>query len=142
MTVVDVCSICDGFAWVPEMNAGENWYQKDWRLLLDSSVKWRRCPQCGDDQPFMKQLHIDLSKVLLQRIEKEATDAAACGLWLTGILKNGMTICRWKDIACVLCDEQADRWKIFSVMGVTDELSRDQCQFFLRQAGAPELPTL
>lgn len=144
-TVSENCPICDGFAWIPDGDTdavAEHWYQKDWRLLLDSSVQWRRCPQCGNDQPFMKRLHIDLSKVLLQRIEQEVSDCADCGLWSTGILNNGMTICRWQDIACVLCDEQEDRWKIFSVMGVTDELSRAQCQFFLSQAGSPELPTL
>ena len=136
------CSYCDGFHWVPEGEAGKQWYQRDWRLLLDSSVKWTRCPECGQDQPFMKQLHLDLSKVLLQRIDQELSDRAANGLWLTGLLDKGQHMCRWKDIACVWMDEAADRWMIFSVMGVTDVLSREQCNFFLSQAGAPPLPSI
>ncbi len=135
------CSYCDGFHWVPEGSVSKNWYQHDWRLLLDSSTKWIRCPQCGDNQPFMKQLHLDLSKVLLQRIEQEMDDREANGLWLVGKLENDQRICRWKDIACILTDEVSDTWMIFSVMGVTDELTRDQCNFFLSQAGAPALPS-
>ena len=135
------CNYCDDFHWVPQVDEAKDWYQKDWRVLLDSSVQWRRCPECGDDQPFMKQLHLDLSKVLLARIEEELSEHAANGLWLTGLLKNGQHVCRWKDIACVWLDEVKDTWKIFSVMGVTDELSREQCNFFLHQAGAPVLPS-
>ena len=75
-----VCSYCDGFHWVPEGDESRTWYQRDWRLLLDSSIKWLRCPECGQDQPFMKQLHLDLSKVLLQRIEQEMSDRDANGI--------------------------------------------------------------
>lgn len=135
------CSYCDDFHWVPQVEDEKNWYQTDWRLLLDPGIHWRRCPECGDDQPFMKQLHLDLSKVLLARIQEELSEHAANGLWLTGLLGNGQHVCRWKDIACVWVDEVKDTWKIFSVMGVTDELTRDQCNFFLSQAGAPFLPT-
>lgn len=135
------CATCDGFGWRPE-GAESGWYGRDWRLLLDPTVEWERCPDCGDPRPPMVQLHERLARAALARIDASVADWEHRGAWRRGVDGDGQVVYRWRDIACVLPGSllAPHAFVLISPLGVQRDLGPSLVRDHLRRLGAPELP--
>jgi hypothetical protein len=136
------CPLCSGFGWVPLDRADpSNWYQRDWRVLLDPTVAWGRCPHCRKPVDLTR-LHDDLAAIMLQKLQQEVADWVPDGPWLVGVLDGFRRVYRWQDLACLCRSVQPRRWAVLSTGGVSDDLDDTACRRLLRKAGAPVLRVL
>ena len=135
------CPACDGFGYHPE-GASEHWYERDWRLILDPTVRWVTCTVCGGlaEDPHA-HLHQQLSALLVKRVDSATTVWESYGGWQRTTLNNGQIVWRWKDVHVVPFGPWNERHDclLISSMGVSHnepaELSR-----YLQELGAPLMP--
>ncbi|MFW5846420.1 MAG: hypothetical protein ACOCXJ_09360 [Planctomycetota bacterium] len=134
------CRHCSGFGWLPQ-HAASGWYERDWRLLLDPTVVWQRCPRCHD-QADLARLHDSLSLLMMRRLDQEVAQWSQDGVWRVGVLDGVRRVYRWQGIACVCNTVEPRRWLVLSAGGVASELDDQACQRLLAAAGAPPLRVL
>ena len=134
------CAHCDGFGHVPE-GVATGWYARDWRLLLDPTVRWLPCPTCADSQPVLVRVHERLSRVLIDRLDSQVVEWHPAGGWRSGTTGDGQAVWRWRDVAVLPPGPMTDHhgWMLVSSMGVQRALARDECGELLRRMGAPAL---
>jgi hypothetical protein len=138
------CVCCSGFGWVPDDRPDPSgWYEQDWRLMLDPSQGWARCPRCrADEAPGLTRLHDDLARVLMRRLDREVTIWSDDGPWKVGLVDDFRRVYRWRDLACVCRQNEPRRWIVLSGGGVSHDLDDGHCRIILREAGAPPLRVL
>lgn len=133
------CPRCCGFRYEPE-GAAPGWYERDWRLLLDPTVAWRPCPDCGDPLPGLARLHEALGGLLVRRLEAAGRDARDLGGWRIARLNEGRVLHRWRDLAVVSPGADGGGWLLISRHGVLRDLDRLTLAHHLHEGGAPDLP--
>ncbi len=133
------CPRCSGFGWVPTQGPS-NWYEHDWRLMLDPSVAWEPCPRCRSEHPLAR-LQRNLARMLIARFEGMATSWSDDHGWRRADLQRDQVLLRWRDIACVGSQSADAGWMLVSDLGIMRGLARERLAYHCAQAGAPPLPT-
>lgn len=136
------CSTCDDFGWVP-VGVAPGWYRREWRVLLDPSLHWQRCPDCGGLHAGISGMQEALANVLLQRLISSGEPWQEAG---RGWLRSRMDDCPlWsyehRLIAFGPGSANPHPWQLISAMGVMRDLSVEQCLHHVQRAGIP-LPDL
>lgn len=136
------CPVCDDFRFVP-VGQAPGWYQRDWRLLLDPTVRWESCSRCGAERPVWR-LQEQLSRLLARRIDEQVDGWRSFGVWQRGLGADGQTIWRHGAVYCLppglLAD--LDAWTLVSELGVMRHLDAVAIAQQLERAGLPSLPPM
>lgn len=132
------CATCDDFGWVP-VGAAAGWYRREWRLVLDPSVEWQRCPDCGSLEAGIGGMQEALASVLLHRLVASGEPWHAAG---NGWLRSHLDDCAlWSHehrlIAFGPGSANPHPWQLISAMGVMRDLSLEHCLHHIQRAGAP-----
>ena len=134
------CPTCDGFGHVPEGEDG-GWYRRDWRLILDPTVRWRPCPACRPERSPLSVLHQRLTELLVARMEAAIETWNQRGDWRHGVSDEGQAAWRWRDVLCLPPGPETDHqgWLLASDLGVQRVADRAELDQLLHKMGAPPL---
>lgn len=130
------CSTCEDFGWIPEVSDFRGWYQRNWRLLLDPTISWRRCPDCLHPQAAVASVHDYLARWLRARIISEATNWSEGGDWRGGDWQ-GSVVWRHENGLLLVGPGPANPhpWLLVSDHGVMQDLTIASCRYHLHEAG-------
>ena len=132
-----VCPACDDFTCA--QNGPEGWYQKDWRLMLDPTVEWIRCPHCQSPPKPLLRVQECLSQ-LRSAILTEITVLEQRGDWNRG---SWQCYPAWKfsDKLAIVAEtmQQPHSWLLVSESGVMKGLDGADCRYHIERMGLPSI---
>lgn len=139
--MTDECPTCDGFGYVPE-GESPGWYRRDWRLMLDPTVRWGACPTCAAERSPLSRLHERLAEILLRRITAQIDAWRPHGAWEHGTTDEGQAVWRWGTVAVLPPGPETGfhGWLLVSRLGVVRSDDRADLAELLDELGAPHLP--
>lgn len=134
------CLSCDDFGWLPQQGP-KGWYGKDWRLMLDPTVVWVRCPDCQVHNPPLNRMQDCLAHWLLRRIITEIAVTDSAGDWLVGTWQSCPALRHEQDLVLIGPGSgNPHPWLMVSEHGVMQDLSVSQCLYHLERIGLAPPP--
>lgn len=137
--IMTVCLRCDDFGWVPEAEAENgNWYRSNWRVMLDPTIKWMRCPLCPRPEPTLPRVQECLAEVLLRKVINEIDEQRHSGDWSYGTWDQHPA-CHYLTKIALVTEQvgRVDQWLLISSSGVMRNLDQAACLYHLERAGVP-----
>ncbi|TVR42098.1 MAG: hypothetical protein EA402_12245 [Planctomycetota bacterium] len=135
------CATCDGFGWIPETGPSSGWYRHNWRLILDPTLAWKRCPVCGA-QSGLSNVQDCLARLLLLRVLQETETWQRHGTWWLGYWQ-GCDLWRDETESLLIIGPGPGNphpWLLISSHGVMDHLSREAVDYHLQRMDRVPLP--
>ena len=127
------CLSCDDFGWLPEQGP-KGWYGTEWRLMLDPTVTWVRCPDCQPSEAPLNRMQDCLALWLLRRMIAEITPNQRHGDWIQGSWQSCPAWQYGSEIVLIgPGDGNPHPWLMVSENGVMQDLSPRLCLYHLER---------